>query len=220
MKILEKKKAIILRKQGESIKGIAQTLGVAKSSISVWVRDVQLTKKQKSELSRSGFSKEVVEKRRATRLLNEHVKREFTMLRAGDSITKISQHELRFIGLALYWGEGGKTDQGVARVSNSDPAIIKIMMRFFKEICNVEEGKFRGHIHTYSHLNVKDAEKYWSVVSGIPQVQFYKTYIKKSDSSLNKKDKLPYGTFDIYVCNTKLFLEIMGQIQKIKNLLC
>ena len=219
MKILEKKKAILLRKQGESIKDIAKALGVAKSSISVWVRDVELTKKQRTGLSRAGFSKDVVEKRRLTRLSNEQIKRESIMLLAGKDITKISKHELRLIGLALYWGEGGKTNQGIARVSNSDPAIIKIMMRFFSEICLVEDSKFRGHIHTYSHLNAKVAEKYWSSISGIPRKQFYKTYIKQSVSSLGKKDKLPYGTFDIYVCNTKLFLEIMGQIEKIKQVL-
>ncbi len=220
MKTLEKKKAIVLRKQGESIKDIAKALGVAKSSISVWVRDVQLTKKQLSELSRGGFSKDVIEKRRTTRLSNEQIKRESIMHLAGKDITKISKYELRLIGLCLYWGEGGKTNQGIARVSNSDPVVIKVMMRFFREISLVEEKKFRGHIHTYSHLNAKVAEKYWSEVSGIPCKQFYKTYIKKSISSLGKRDKLPYGTFDIYVCDTKLFLGIMGQIQKIKNLLC
>lgn len=220
MKVLEKKKAIALRKQGESIKDIAKALGVAKSSISTWVRDVRLTKTQRNKLSIAGFSKDFIEKRRMTRLINEQAKRDSIMLFAGQDITKISEHELRLIGLALYWGEGGKTDQGVARISNSDPAIIKIMMRFFREVCHVEESKFRGHIHTYSHLNTKPSEKYWSTVSGIPCSQFYKTYIKKSVSSQGKKDKLPYGTFDIYVCSTKLFLEIMGQIEKIKRLLC
>ena len=141
------------------------------------------------------------------------------MFLAGEDIKKISKHELRLIGLCLYWGEGGKTNHGVARISNSDPAIIKTMMRFFKEICLVEDLSFRGHIHTYSHLNAKLAEKYWSQISGIPLSQFYKSYIKRSVSSLGKKDKLPYGTFDIYVCNTKLFLQIMGQIEKLKKIL-
>ncbi len=219
MKTIEKKKAILLRKQGTSIQNIAKKLCVAKSSVSVWVRDVQLTQKQRDVLSVSGFSKDSIEKRRLKRLSNEQAKRDSIMLLAGKDITKISKHELRLIGLCLYWGEGGKTNHGVARISNSDPAVIEVMMRFFREICLVDEKKFRGHIHTYSHLNAKVAEKYWSEVSGIPQTQFYKSYIKKSISSLGKKDKLPFGTFDIYVCNTKLFLEILGQIEKLKQVL-
>lgn len=220
MKYIEKQKALKLRKKGESIKDIAKILGVAKSSVSVWVRDIKLTKKQLSTLSSKGILKNVIEKRRARRLSNEQIKREEIMSLAGLDIAKISKHELRLIGLCLYWGEGSKTNHGVASVSNSDPMVIKVMMKFFREICLVEESKFRGYIHTYSHLNAKVSEKYWSQVSGIPQCNFYKTYIKRSVSSKGKKDKLPYGTFDIYVCDTKLFLQIMGQIEKIKSLLC
>lgn len=220
MKSIEKQKAIALRRKGESIKDITKKLSVAKSSVSVWVRDVQLTKSQLTKLSTKGVSKQLIEKRRSKRLFNEQIKRDQAMSLAGEDIKRISKHELRLIGLCLYWGEGGKTHQGVARISNSDHDVIKVMMRFFREVCLVEEKKFRGHIHTYSHLNSKKAELYWSSVSGIPQSQFYKTYIKQSIVSKGKRDKLPYGTFDIYVCNTKLFLKIMGQIEKIKQLLC
>lgn len=220
MKSLEKEKAIELRKIGLSIKTIAKKLGVAKSSVSVWVRKVELTKKQLQTLTENGQKREVIEKRRLKRLFNEQVKRDEIMSVAGKDIKKISKHELRIIGLCLYWGEGGKTNQGSARVSNSDPAVIKTMMRFFKEVCLVKNERFRGHIHTYSHLNAKDAESYWSSVSSIPRNQFYKTYIKRSIASKGKKDNLPYGTFDIYVSDTKLFLQIMGQIEKLKSLLC
>jgi transposase len=219
MKEREKQAAINLRKEGASIKGIAASLGVAKSSVSVWVRDIKLTEKQRESLSEKGVRSEVVEKRRTSRLANEQKKREEVMFLAGKDMVKISKHELRLIGLCLYWGEGGKTNHGVARVSNSDPAVIQVMMRYFREICLVKDEDFRGHIHTYSHLNAKEAESYWSSVANIPKRQLYKTYIKRSIASLGKKDKLPYGTFDIYVCNTKLFLSIMGQIEKIKTLL-
>lgn len=219
MKIIEKQKAIELRKKGESVKDIATILGVAKSSVSVWVKGVQLSDRQLSNLLKNNTSKLVIEKRRMSRLAHEQSKREGVMLNAGRDITKISKHELRLIGLCLYWGEGGKTHQGVARISNTDPAVIKTMMRFFKEICLVEESKFRGHIHTYSHLDAKLAENYWSEISGIPKKQFYKTYIKPSIASKGKRDKLPFGTFDIYVCSTELFLQIIGQIEKIKKLI-
>ena len=92
-------------------------------------------------------------------------------------------------------------------------------MRFFREICNVPDDKFRGHIHIHSHLAAKNAEIYWSNISQIPQTQFFKTYKKTSRASLGKKDTLPYGTFDIYVCSTELFLKIKGWINGIcKNL--
>ncbi len=218
MKLLEKQKAITLRKKGMSIKEIARIVGVSKASVSVWVRNILLSKKQLRILKERGFSFEAIEKRRQRRLENEQAKRDTIMALAQKDIKNISLHDLRIIGLCLYWGEGGKTYHGSARISNSDPAIIKIMMRFFREICMVEEKKFRGHIHIHSHLDAKKAGKYWSDVSGISRTQFFKTYTKPSIASKNKKDSLPYGTFDIYVCNTKLFLQIIAQIEKIKKL--
>jgi len=218
MKTIERQKAIVFRREGRSIKEIARIVGVSKASVSVWVRDIVLCKKQLSVLKRNGFSSEIIEKRRKKRLENEQVKRDAITTLAQKDIKNISQHDLRLIGLCLYWGEGGKTHQGSARISNSDPAVIKVMMRFFREICMVEEKKFRGHIHIHSHLETEKAEKYWANISGVPRAQFFKTYAKPSIASKNKKDGLPHGTFDIYVCNTKLFLQIIAQIEKIKKI--
>lgn len=218
MKVIERQRAVTLRHEGRSIKDIARIVGVSKASVSVWVRSIVLSKRQLGVLKTNGFSSEVIEKRRKKRLENEQEKRDEVSTLAQKDIKNISQGDLRLIGLCLYWGEGGKTHKGAARISNSDPAIIKVMMRYFREICMVEEKKFRAHLHIHSHLDVEKAEKYWSSISDIPREQFFKTYAKPSIASKNKKDSLPYGTFDIYVCNTKLFLQIIAQIEKIKKL--
>lgn len=111
---------------------------------------------------------------------------------------------------ALYWAEGRKTAKGIVGFSNGDPRTIKLMMRFFSEICNVSCDKFRGYIHIHPHLDVIQAEKYWSEVSGIPLNQFYKTYQKPNKASLGKKDTLPFGTFEICICNSELLLKMQG----------
>ncbi len=219
MKLEEKKKAIELRKTGMSMNEIVRVLRVSKASISLWTRNVELTKEQRNKLSFASRSVDSIEKRRINRLANESAKRAIVTAEAGKDIREISDQELRIIGAMLYWGEGGKTKRGMARISNSDPAVIKVSMLFFRKICKVPDTKFRGSIHTYSHLNADEALVYWSWISGIPKNQFYKTYIKRSIASQGKRDKLPYGTFDIYVCDTKLFLTIMGWIEKVKALL-
>lgn len=137
---------------------------------------------------------------------------------AKNQIDPLSREEILLVGAALYWGEGGKTRTGMARISNSDPGIIRFMMRFFREICKVPSKKFRGHVHTFSHLNSKKAERYWSAISGIPTSQFYKTYAKPSIASKGKLDTLPYGTFQIYVCDTNIFLTIKGWIERLSEL--
>lgn len=217
MKRDEKNKAIVLRKKGESIGDIATKLHVAKSSVSVWVRDVPLTLLQRKKLSRNGYSIDAIEKRRIKRITTTRQNHALIREAARKDIKLLSTRELWLIGIALYWGEGGKTKTGMARIANSDPAVIRFMMRFFREVCKVPEKKFRGHVHTFSHLNIQHAEEYWSDISGIPRKQFFKTYAKPSIVSKNKKDSLPNGTFQIYVCDTILFLTIMGWIDGVKE---
>jgi len=209
MKKLEKEKAIHLRLQGRSLNEIRRVLSVSKSSVSIWVREVELSEKQKTLLSTKGFSREAIERRRTSRLANEKHKRDIVIKEARSSIPKISKDNLWLIGTMLYWAEGGKT-QRMVRFSNGDPAMIKIMMTFFRQVCKVPESKFRGYIHIHPHLDHKGAERYWSKISEIPLQQFFKTYRKPNKSSQSKKNSLPHGTFDIYVLDTRLFFQIVG----------
>lgn len=218
MKTIEKEKARSLRKKGYSMNQIIKETGFTKSSVSTWVRDIILTKAQKKKISERGRSVESVEKRRLNRLHNEQLKRQIIFDEAKKDYSQISQEQLKLIGIILYLGEGGKTSRGMARLANSDPAVIKIMMRFFREICKVENNKFRAYIHTFAHANIEETEKYWSKITGIPRQHFFKTYVKPSAASLQKRNTLPFGTLDIYVCDTKLFLTITGWMEKIKEL--
>lgn len=196
---------------------IASILGVSKSSVSYWVRNVVLTNTQRIQLNKNGHSIDAIEKRRVARIGNTQKQRAVMKQSAADEVVQFSQNMLWCIGVALYWGEGGKTQQ-TARLSNSDPAVIKTMMRFFRECCNISEEKFRGHVHTFSHRNAQNAVKYWSDISGVPTNKFYKTYVKKSSASKNKRDTLPYGTVQIYVHDTKFFFRLMGWLDKVKEL--
>ncbi len=214
MKHIEQQKARELRAQGYSIKHISKLLNVAKSSASIWVRNVELSEEQRDILRKKGHYSDVVERRRQARLSNEMQKREVVILAAQTTVRPISMKDLRLIGTMLYWAEGGKT-QRMVRFSNGDPEMIKIMMAFFTIVCNVPKEKFRAHIHIHPHLDYKRAERYWSEISGIDLVQFYKTYRKPNKSSQNKKSSLPHGVFDIYVLDSKLFLTIQGWMRGI-----
>jgi len=209
MKVDEKNKAIILRRSGYSINAIANEINVAKSSVSLWVRDIKLSVKQLEKLEKLPYTNNAVEKRRISRLKNEFEKRQKVLLLAQLEIPSIKYKDLWFMGVMLYWAEGGKT-QRMVRFSNGDPEMIMIMIKFFKIICKVPDVKLRGYIHIHESLDYKAAEKYWSNVSNIPQCQFFKTYRKPNVSSLNKKNSLPYGVMDIYILDVALFNKISG----------
>lgn len=204
-----KEQAIKLRHQGWSINSISSKLSAAKSSVSIWVREVQLTEQQLLDLKLRPHTRQAIDLRRQTRLANEQLKRNRIIEGAYESVGEISQRELWLVGTALYWAEGGKTKRMV-RFSNGDPSMIKLIMRYFRESCQVPEEKFRGYIHIHESLDPISAEIYWSEISNIPLSNFYKTYNKPNISSKGLRQTLPYGVFDVYVADVQLFLKIEG----------
>lgn len=197
---------------------IASKLHAAKSSVSLWTRDIYLADDIITRLRSNSHTAEAIEKRRQARLKSEAAKREIISDEAKKSVKPITHHDLWLIGTMLYWAEGGKTQRTV-RFSNGDPEMIKVMMRYFREVCEVEEVKLRGHIHIHEHLDVEAAEDYWSSITAIPKHRFYKTYNKPNISSKGLRNTLPYGVFDIYVANVKLFLQIEAWIAEIARII-
>lgn len=193
---------------------------MAKSSVSIWVEDVQLTKKQIRFLAHKTFLKDIIRKRVETRLRNERARRQ-KIIEAHKKLLakiKISPTNLLILGSALYWAEGGKSDRHrLFRFSNSDPEMIKVMMSFLRNTCDVAEERFRGHIHIHPHLNAAVAEKHWSKITKIPLNQFYKTSQSHNKRSSNTRDNLPCGTFNIEICSVDLYLKMLAWISAIKD---
>ena len=212
MKLIEKEKARALRKKGYSINQIVKEAGLTKASVSVWVRDIILTKKQRQGLSERGRSVESVERRKASRLFNENNRRQKIIDNAKKDFTSINLEQLKLIGIILYLGEGGKTSRGMARLANSDPLVIKIMMRFFREICSVPDNKFRCYLYIHDNLNEKSAKKYWSRLLNLPLSQFNKSYIVKNNPDRLRKIKHQYGVLRISVSDIYLLRRIKGWI--------
>jgi len=212
----EKTRAIALRKLGMSISEIAAQLRVSKGGVSFWVRDILLTRKQKQLLTAKGFSVSAIEKRRITRITKTKQKHLGTFEKAKNEVPTLTKQDLWLLGVSLYWGEGSKSSKGNMSIANSDPAVIAIIMRFFREVMEVPEEKFHCHVHTFSHTNAKTSEIYWSGITNIPLRQFYKTYTKPSSASKGKKYSLPHGTVAVYVSDTEKFWTIMGWIEGLK----
>lgn len=216
MKTIERQKARRLRQKGVAIGVIADRLGVAKSSVSTWVRDVVLPTAVLQKLKQNSHTRSAIEKRRSARLAQTAARRAVVRSEAIAEVPDLSQDPLWYVGVSLYWGEGGKTQQ-IVRISNSDPVVIQTMMRFFRTLCSVSEKDFRGQVHVFAHTNKTAAEQYWSQVSEISRNQFYKTYAKKSSASKNKRNTLPYGTFQVSINNTNLFIRVLAWIDYVKK---
>jgi len=215
-KLKEKLKARELRKKGFSIKEIQKELKVSRSSISLWVRDIKLTKKQLKKLylnKNTGALKgsiiaamnKIKERERLTQKLKKEGEKE---------IGKMSKRDRFIAGVALYCGEGSKRDGDVS-FANSDPKIIKFMVEWFQEFCNISPKKLKGNLYLHEGLNEGKAKKFWSKLIGIPISQFGKTYIAKNNPQRLRKVKHIYGVLRVRVSNVWLHRKIMGWISGI-----
>ncbi|TSC88714.1 MAG: Uncharacterized protein G01um10145_740 [Microgenomates group bacterium Gr01-1014_5] len=211
----EKLKAQKLRKQGLSYGEIMLQLPVSKSSLSDWCKEIPLTKKQELRLLRLKSLGQ-----RKGSIIAAQNKRRFRICRTKE-IFKMAKQELgrisyrdKFIaGIALYSGEGNKTD-GQGGFANSDPKLINFMMKWFQRYCNIPMSKFRGSIWLHEGLNEKQSKQYWSDLTGIPINQFYKTYIAKNKIGSRKirKNIHKFGVFSINFLDSQQQRRIIGLI--------
>jgi len=209
MKLQEKFLAIKLREKGRSYSEIRKKIKVSKSTLTSWLRDIELSPGQKKRLfvtlrQKNGY--------RLARL-NRNKKRKETeriIAEAKMQLPLFFSNPLFISGLMLYWAEGDKSDEReVVKFSNSDPRMIVFMMRWFREICEIKENKFRIALHIHKlHCRPK-IENYWSRLTGIPRNQFHKTQIKPTSLG-QRKNKLYDGTCAIVVNSRSLFRRIKG----------
>ena len=215
MRRLEKIEARKLREQGKSIKEIEKLIGIRRSSISVWVRDISLTAVQKRRLAGRGHSLEVTERRRQSRLSNETRLRTQFLHEGFRDIETVKEIDLLMLGIGLYWGEGSKTNRGSIELSNTDPRVIRIHVLFLTSVFKFPMSKIHAHVGLHSHLSIKKAERYWSKVSGIPLRQFQKTSMQRSKGGKGERDRLPFGTFTVGVYDTAARIRLEGWIQAV-----
>lgn len=188
-KLQEKERAVILRKKGLSYREILKEIPVAKSTLSLWLRSVGLSKRQKQRLTakklasiRRGWTKW---HQRRIDLTNEIVSA------ARGEIGKLTKRELWLVGIALYWAEGTKEREASIgqplSFNNSDPGMIKVYLQWLKEILKVPEDEIKYEIYIHKTANYQKAFEFWSQVVNIDQ-NVFKIYFKKNKIATKRKN--------------------------------
>ncbi len=129
---------------------------------------------------------------------------------AKNEAHSLLENPLFSAGLMLYWAEGDKSEKTeTVKFSNSDPRMIILIMRWFRQVCAVPEAKFRITVHKHKLLCGENIEQFWAKTTGVPLTQFYKTQVKPT-SLRHRKNPLYLGTCAIRVENRSLFRKIKG----------
>lgn len=141
----ERQRARELRADGWTMPDIAAELGVARSSVSLWVRDVSFSPRPRR--------RPPVRRRNS---LHEAKLREIEELdREGVArVGELSEQAFLAAGAALYAGEGSKRD-GVIGFANSDPSMVAFFCAWLRRFFPVDETRLRVNLYLHEGLDLK-----------------------------------------------------------------
>jgi uncharacterized protein YjcR len=201
-KLAERQQARQLRRTGLPLAEIAARLGVSKSSVSLWVRDVEFEPRPLVARGR----------RRAPNALQRQKQAEIDQLveEGRARIGRLSEREFLVVGVALYAGEGSKGD-GTVRFVNSDPRMVALFCSWLRHFYEIDESRLRLSLYLHQGLDLSAAIAYWSALTGIPESQFRKPYRAVPDPSI-RRAKHVHGCITVsYSCSTT-HRSIMGLV--------
>src|SRR5258707_273267 len=166
MKTDEQRQARELRAEGKSVKEIQQALGVSRSSVSLWVRDVPLTSEQHLALVARVREGPLVAGERsaaAARLIRRAYQEEGRRL-------ALERDGSYAAGCMLYWAEGSKKRNVVCLV-NSDPDLVGFFGRFLRAHFEVDSGAMRITCNLFAdHIDrQREIEAFWLEQLEVPQ---------------------------------------------------
>lgn len=122
------------------------------------------------------------------------------------SVVTLEEEKLRVAGVMLYWGEGCK-GWSTVKFANSDPDMIVLFLRFLREICGVWEDRLKALVHIYPDHDEKEVRLFWSSVTGIPQKNFYQSFVHIGKQGTYKR-KAKYGTLTLNYSDKRLLEQI------------
>lgn len=187
-------------------------LGVSKSTVSLWVRDIELTETQYAALRRRMGGR--IEGSRANALRGLERRRGEQKLgraeaRRGDV--------LHAAGCMLYWAEGSR-DRNRVMFVNSDPAMVAFLLHFLRTYYGVPDAKITVTCNLFAdHAERQfEVEQFWLEALRLPRTCLRKSTVNRYSkySKKRRRNKLPYGTCRLTVCDTRIAQSIYGGIQE------
>jgi len=170
-----------LRQKGMAYHEIVAELGVSKSSISLWVRDMPRPER---------LSYEECAKRQAAAVAaywsGERQRRAAAReaVRAGEqrALGSLNEREILIAGAIAYWCEGTKSKpyrrSGRVIFINSDPRLICFYLRFL-QLAGVKQDQLTFTLSIHESAEVAAAQEYWLRVTRADPAQFRRPNVKR-----------------------------------------
>lgn len=170
-----------LRSHGQTYTEIMQGLNlkIPKSTISSWCKDVILPawyQNKVNGLNRQNFSKAQKMAWASNKIKRERFLR--ALLTNNNHLTKRLRDKdiLKMLLSILHLGEGSKwrSHSGLV-LGSSDPDIVRLYIRLLYLCYGIKPEQLKCRISYRADQNIRALQTYWSRVTSIPIVNFYKT---------------------------------------------
>jgi hypothetical protein len=208
-KVAERQRARELRARSWTLQEIADELGVSKSSVSLWVREVDFEPRPRNRGHPAGPHHPMRQKKEA----------EIVAARAEavERVGEVTDRDLLVFALALYAGEGGKSE-GAVIFANSDPVLIRVFLRWLRSEFDLDEERFRGRLYLHTDLDLAVATEFWSELSGIPPERFHRPYRAAADPTM-RRNRHERGCFTVKYHSRSVQRRVMARIRAIGSAL-
>lgn len=220
-----KAKAIKLRKAGKTYSEILKVIPIAKSTLSLWLREVSLTKRQNQTIT---LKRRQAILRGAAARKTDRIKRVKEIYEESDrELLHLSKRDLWMLGIALYWAEGSKEKEvkpgSSVMFANTDPRMIKVFIKWLKTFFDISKKDLVYNIAF--HESHKDREeviiKRWAKIIGVSRSKIRKIFIKTHQISTKYPNRhLYFGTLRVRVKASSIIVRrIDGWVRKIDKLI-
>jgi transcriptional regulator with XRE-family HTH domain len=206
-KLAEQQRARELRAQAWTLREIADDLGVAKSSVSVWTRGVAFDRNARRSATTGRRARGSDHPLRRRKL--EEIER--LRVEGIERVGSLTDRELLMAGLGLYAGDGSKRG-GEVRFANSDPRLIRLFCVWFRRFFDVDRARLRVRLYLHEGLDLPAATAFWSEVTEIPESQFTKPYRATPVQGI-RNNKHEHGCAHVAYGCTHTHRRIMGLME-------
>ncbi len=199
-----------------SVREIARSVGVSRSTASLWLRGIPLTPDQRATLEARNpiFNRQARGAQTNAALGRE--RRAAYQDRGRRRMT--TARPLYVAGCALYWAEGEKSRNSV-RFSNADPWMIHFFLDFLRREFQVPDESVRLRLHVYPDHEgrLEEIESFWLNLLGLDRACLNRSAVNVYSRASKRKrmNMLPYGTCRLSVCSTEIVQTIFGSIQEL-----
>jgi len=179
-----------LRQEGHSISELHKILGISKSTVSRYVKNIVVL----PEYINVYKSKRGGSKHRSEMALEQASLNAKNLLKGPD-------REMVLCATMLYWAEGSKK---ACEFINSDGRMVQMYLKFIRAVLKLPDDRIKATMRIFTGMDQKQCLDYWSQITAVPAKNFI---IRYNDGGLRGKTR--YGMCRITIRKGSNILKLL-----------